>query len=64
MNGDLLTTLDYGALLAHHREHDNVLTIATHRRRVRSDYGVLHFGAETATARSWASRRSRRSSGT
>ena len=44
MNGDLLTTLDIGALLEHHRESGNVLTIATHRRAVQSDYGVLHLG--------------------
>lgn len=43
MNGDLLTTLDYAALLEHHRLSDNVLTIATHRRRLRMDYGVLHL---------------------
>lgn len=43
MNGDLLTTLDYGALLATHEASDNVLTIATHRRRTRIDYGVLHL---------------------
>lgn len=46
MNGDLLTTLDYGALLEHHRETNNVLTIATCRRRVKSDYGVIHFGTD------------------
>jgi len=44
MNGDLLTTLDIGALLEHHRESGNVLTIASHRRRVQTDYGVLHLG--------------------
>jgi NDP-sugar pyrophosphorylase family protein len=44
MNGDLLTTLDLGALLEHHRASDNVLTIATHRRRVQSDYGIMHLG--------------------
>jgi NDP-sugar pyrophosphorylase family protein len=44
MNGDLLTTLDIGALLEHHRDSGNVLTIATHRRAVQSDYGVLHLG--------------------
>ena len=46
MNGDLLTTLDYGALLDHHRATENLLTIATHRRLVQSDYGVLHFGRD------------------
>ena len=43
MNGDLLTTLDLGALLEHHRKAGNVLTIATHRQRVPLDYGVLHL---------------------
>ncbi|MCZ7590374.1 MAG: sugar phosphate nucleotidyltransferase [Gaiella sp.] len=43
MNGDLLTTIDYGQFLAHHHASDNVLTIATHRRRLVSDYGVLRF---------------------
>ncbi len=41
MNGDLLTTLDYGAMLEAHRASGDVLTIAAHRRRVRIDYGVL-----------------------
>ena len=50
MNGDLLTTLDYGALLEHHRESGNVLTIATHRRRVQIDYGVLHLGRRDGSA--------------
>ena len=43
MNGDLLTTLDYAALLEQHRLSGDVLTIATHRRRVQVDYGVLHL---------------------
>jgi NDP-mannose synthase len=44
MNGDILTTLDYGALVRHHREHGNALTIATHTRRINIDYGVIHVG--------------------
>lgn len=47
MNGDLLTTLDYGALLEHHRQSGNVLTIATHQRQVQVDYGVLHLDAHS-----------------
>ena len=43
MNGDLLTTVDYRMLLRHHRASGNVLTIATHRRRVQLDYGVIHL---------------------
>jgi NDP-mannose synthase len=42
LNGDVLTTLDYRALVAAHRAAGNALTIATHRREVFIDYGVLH----------------------
>ena len=44
MNGDVLTTLDYSALYEAHLESDNLLTIATHRRTVQIDYGVLDCG--------------------
>ena len=48
MNGDVLTALDYGRFLDIHREAGNVLTIASHRRIVRTEYGVLHLdGSET-----------------
>jgi NDP-sugar pyrophosphorylase family protein len=42
MNGDVLTALDYGQLLDVHRQSGNLLTIASHRRVVRTEYGVLH----------------------
>jgi NDP-sugar pyrophosphorylase family protein len=42
MNGDVLTSLEYDRLFDVHRESGNALTIATHRRTVRSEYGVLH----------------------
>jgi len=42
LNGDVLTTLDYNALLALHKESANALTIASHRRVVKTEYGVLH----------------------
>jgi len=42
VNGDVLTTLDFGKLIRTHQEAGNELTIATHRRTVRTDYGVLH----------------------
>ena len=42
MNGDVLTSLDYAELFERHRESGNALTIATHRRTVASEYGVLH----------------------
>ena len=43
MNGDVLTTLDYGRLIEAHRAAGNVATIATHRRIVKTEYGVLHL---------------------
>jgi NDP-sugar pyrophosphorylase family protein len=43
MNGDVLTTLDYRALVRHHEESGNLLTIATHQRTVKIDYGVLYL---------------------
>jgi NDP-sugar pyrophosphorylase family protein len=49
MNGDVLTTLDYGHLCDFHREAGNVLTVAAHRRTVNIDYGVLHLGDALAS---------------
>jgi NDP-mannose synthase len=43
MNGDVLTTLDYRGLVSYHREAGNVLTIATHERSIKIDYGILHL---------------------
>jgi NDP-sugar pyrophosphorylase family protein len=50
MNGDVLTALDYAALLETHRETGNALTIASHRRVVRTDYGVLHLEDENGAS--------------
>jgi NDP-sugar pyrophosphorylase family protein len=47
MNGDVLTSLDYSELIDLHQAAGNVLTIASHRRVVRSDYGVLRLDQET-----------------
>lgn len=44
MNGDLLTDLDLHALVAFHRNQKAALTIATHKRHVKIDLGVLEFG--------------------
>jgi NDP-sugar pyrophosphorylase family protein len=41
MNGDILTTLDYRALLEFHRENEAALTIATHAQRVPVDLGII-----------------------
>ncbi len=46
MNGDILSTLDYHALICHHRTVGAGLTIATHLKEVRIDLGVLETGAE------------------
>jgi NDP-sugar pyrophosphorylase family protein len=44
MNGDIITTLDYGELLDAHMQSGNALTIATQRRTAKIDFGVLSLG--------------------
>jgi NDP-sugar pyrophosphorylase family protein len=46
MNGDLLTDLDFGVLVNFHRQQKAMLTIATHKRSVKIDLGVLDFDKE------------------
>ena len=46
MNGDVLTTMDYSALIQRHRQSGAEVTIATYRREVKIDFGVI----ETDTA--------------
>ncbi|MBN1787187.1 MAG: NTP transferase domain-containing protein [Sedimentisphaerales bacterium] len=41
MNGDLLTTLDYGAMVKEHIKSANVATIGVFPRKVKIDFGVL-----------------------
>ena len=41
MNGDILTTMDYGELMRFHEDHDGELTIATHRQDVDIELGVI-----------------------
>lgn len=43
MNGDLLTDLDFDALIRFHRENGAMLTVATHKRSVKVDLGVIEF---------------------
>jgi NDP-sugar pyrophosphorylase family protein len=52
MNGDVLTALNYSHLVDVHREAGNLLTIASHRRVVSTDYGVLHLGPDNADTQS------------
>jgi NDP-sugar pyrophosphorylase family protein len=44
INGDILTTLDYGAMYDFHRERGAAATIASYPREVKIDFGVLQFG--------------------
>lgn len=46
MNGDLLTSLDYGAMLRQHQERGAVVTLATHERDVKIDLGVIEYDSE------------------
>lgn len=41
MNGDVLTTLDFNKLVRFHRSHGADVTIATHERKVKIDYGIV-----------------------
>jgi NDP-sugar pyrophosphorylase family protein len=43
MNGDILTTLDYGALVRYHKQRKPMVTIAVSRKKVPIDFGVLEF---------------------
>jgi NDP-sugar pyrophosphorylase family protein len=47
MNGDLLTDIDFHALLNFHRSQQAALTIAAHRRHVKVDLGVLEVGPDS-----------------
>jgi NDP-sugar pyrophosphorylase family protein len=44
-NGDILTTLDFSALVAFHREQEAALTIGVHTKKIRVDLGVLGVDA-------------------
>ncbi len=41
MNGDLLSTLDYSAMWKHHEERGAIATLASYRRDVKIDFGVV-----------------------
>jgi NDP-sugar pyrophosphorylase family protein len=50
-NGDLLTSLDFGALVAHHRASGAALTIAVHAKPVRLGLGVLDIDTQGRVSR-------------
>ena len=41
MNGDILTDLDYRSLFESHVKHKAIATVATYKREVKMEYGVL-----------------------
>lgn len=46
MNGDILTDLDYRALVKAHKESGAAVTIAGHCRKVKIDLGILEAGSD------------------
>jgi len=50
MNGDVLTNLDYRALVDYHRQREAALTIAMHRKHVQIDLGVIESSDGFVTA--------------
>ncbi|MFB7511053.1 sugar phosphate nucleotidyltransferase, partial [Streptomyces broussonetiae] len=50
MNGDVLTDLDFAAVLRRHQETNAPLTIATYVRKVHIDFGVLTTDASRVVA--------------
>jgi NDP-sugar pyrophosphorylase family protein len=52
MNGDVLTDLDYRDLVEHHRKARNLVTIATQRRTIKLEYGVLQLESQDPRASS------------
>jgi NDP-mannose synthase len=50
LNGDVLTDLDYAAVLARHVERSPALTIATYARQVPIEFGVLETDGDRVVA--------------
>lgn len=46
MNGDVLTTVDYAALVREQREHGAMATVAVKERTTTIDFGVVESGAD------------------
>ncbi len=51
INGDVLTNMDFNALVQFHREQKAILTVATHARHVKIDLGVLEFDGKYQVTR-------------
>lgn len=50
MNGDVLTDLDYAALLKGHIDSGAPITVSTYERTVKIDFGVLEIGRPAGSA--------------
>jgi NDP-mannose synthase len=50
MNGDLLTTIDYHAMLKYHRGRNALATVACYERDVKIDLGVIEVDADNWVA--------------
>ena len=50
LNGDVVTDLDYAAVLDHHSQRQPALTIATYRRQLPIDFGVLETDDDRVVA--------------
>lgn len=48
MNGDVLTTLDYISLINYHRTRHGLVTIATHKRTIYSNLGVMEQDCDSS----------------
>ena len=46
MNGDILTDLDYSYFYSSHVQNNNIFTISSYQREVRSEFGVLDLDAQ------------------
>ncbi|MBI5608346.1 MAG: NTP transferase domain-containing protein [Deltaproteobacteria bacterium] len=51
LNGDVLSDIDFGALLANHRASGRTLTVATYPKPVKVDLGVLEMGGDGCVTR-------------
>jgi NDP-mannose synthase len=51
MNGDVLTTLDFGDLMRFHRAGDSIATITTYPRSVKIDLGVIEYDEQALLSR-------------
>jgi NDP-sugar pyrophosphorylase family protein len=46
MNGDVLTSLDYGKFMEYHKQNKGMVTVTMHKRKVDIDFGVIHTTRE------------------